>query len=86
MGRQTKLIEEENSSYSDIRIMLDELYGKFEDLAEEFNHSAQGRKEKIDMIMSQFYWDLLEAEKTIDENRDDENYNDDDTEENTDNE
>jgi len=84
MGRQTKLIEEENSSYSDIRMMLDELYGKFEDLAEEFEYSSQERKEKIDMIMSQFYWDLLDAEKTIDENRDDENDNN--AEENTDNE
>ena len=84
MGRQTKLIEEENSSYFDIRMLLDELYGKFEDLAEEFEYSSQERKEKIDMIMSQFYWDLLDAEKTIDESRDDENDNN--AEENTDNE
>lgn len=72
MGKQTKLIEEENENYFDIRTILDEIYSKFEELAEESKNAPEERKKDIEEIMGQFYWDLLDATKTIDENRDDE--------------
>jgi len=72
MGKQAKLIEEENSSYYDIRVLLDELYSKFEELAEESKSATEKRKRKIEEIMEQFNLDLLDAAKTIEENRDDE--------------
>ena len=72
MGKQTKLIEEEDSSYYDIRMLLDELYSKFEELVEESKSTTKERKMEIEEIMEQFNWDLLDAMKTLDENRDDE--------------
>ena len=72
MGKQTKLIEEEESSYYDIRMLLDELYSKFEELVEESKSATKERKMEIEEIMEQFNWDLLDAMKTLDENRDDE--------------
>jgi len=67
MKKQTKLIEEEDLGYSDIKMILDDIYDKFEELAEEATHAEGERKEEIDEIMSHFYWDLYEAEKTISE-------------------
>ena len=65
MSEQNK--KEENLGYSDIQILLDDIYDKFEELAEEATHAKEERKEEIDEIMSHFYYDLLDAAKTIGE-------------------
>jgi len=67
MEKQTKLIEEENIGYFDIETLLDDIYDKFEKLAEEATHAEKERKKGIDEIMSHFYWDILDAAKTIGE-------------------
>ena len=65
MSEQTE--KEEDIGYSDIQMLLDDIYDKFEELAEEATHAKEERKEEIEEIMSHFYWDLLDAMKTIDE-------------------
>jgi len=65
MDDQTE--KEEDLGYSDIKIMLDDIYEKFEELAKEAAHAKKERKEEIDKIMSQFYWDLLDAANTVGE-------------------
>jgi len=65
MSEQNK--KEENLGYPDIQILLDDIYDKFEELAEEAAHAKEERKEEIDEIMSHFYYDLLDAAKTIGE-------------------
>jgi len=65
MDEQTE--KEEDIGYSDIKMMLDDIYGEFEELAKEAAHAKKERKEEIDEIMSQFYYDLLDAANTIGE-------------------
>ena len=65
MSEQNK--KEENLGYPDIQILLDDIYDKFDELVEEATHAKEERKEEIDEIMSHFYWDLLDAAKTIGE-------------------